>query len=122
MRICDSSAQWIQVTTPVQLFYYLSRGEVVAWRFFGGEGFLHMDSDNTYLVLLRGWLGNVCEFRADSREKVEKMFGDLRERGIDFWVCPGAALVEDEEDAFRQEGLFRMLRRVFRRKSRDTCG
>jgi hypothetical protein len=115
----ETRPEWIRVTTPVQLFYHLECGEVVAWRLFGGRAFLTMEPGGTYRVVLHSWFGSACEMETRDAAKVRKMFEELGQSGTDFWVCPGAALAEDKGAASPgREGLPEALRWIFRRKPR----
>ncbi|SMB96178.1 hypothetical protein SAMN00808754_1417 [Thermanaeromonas toyohensis ToBE] len=84
--------EWVQVTTPVQLLYHLNRGEVVAWRFEGGEAFLRSVPCEGYCVILQPRFGEGEEFCIEDARKVATMFEELRKRGVSFWVSPGAKL------------------------------
>ena len=87
-------SDWVKVTTVAQLFYHLERGEVVGWRFEGGEAFLRYLPGEGYRVVLQPKFGAGEEFQVGDRCKVAALFEDLAARGVAFWVCPGAGLGE----------------------------
>lgn len=85
---------WRRVTTIGQLYYHLERGEVVAFRYTDGEGFLRQATygPNNFEVILQPHHGAAITFSAPDITHAGLVFQELAKRGVVFWTCPGAKL------------------------------
>ena len=81
----------IEVTTETQLRYHLERGEIVIYTLSDGTScVLRKASDDCYECLAQRGLGSVEVWVTDTLESVAQAFNYLRDRGVEFWVLPGA--------------------------------
>lgn len=81
---------WIEITTLNQLLFHLKNGEVVVCPFPEGDMFIRSEGDK-YLFIVQPPFKKATEL-VGGLEQLEKTFRDFREKGIRFWVLPGAEL------------------------------
>ena len=83
--------QWKNITTSMQLFFYLEKGEIIAFKLTDAECYMTKE-DKKYKIIIQPNLGASREYIHKNKKMIEKFFNDMREVEIDFWVLPGATL------------------------------
>lgn len=59
-------SEWVKVTTETQFFYYLKRGEIIAFRIENSEAFVDYFDDGVYRVILNLSTTEVAGFRTSA--------------------------------------------------------
>lgn len=83
---------WREVTTFVQLMVYLNKGEIVMFNIEDGNMCIVKEKDK-FSIKYQPKLGSGTTYSHSSIDAVKKIFQELQNNGIQFWVLPGTKII-----------------------------